>query len=263
MRPSLTCECSENNLASYNLYTFECLVSLYNIVIKFTFVSGTAGFFLKHVQTGMCINDTRIIHSRGSWGNLSFVELSNNCLDPAAQFRFLDNGAMLNLERPGCLYPTHKHGFGYSLDMFYLYVNYKGLDTEACRERVDRNTDPAITPTSWGPLSVKYTRDKRRTPETMCVVPKTDERLANSPGIDPYIGWTRDCTDTEDKRFNFGKFLFRFVLIDTCHAPRGTCIEFYYTWREHANLCSVNQLKPKTWRISDESSRHLTPSHAI
>ena len=40
-------------------------------------------------------------------------------------------------------------------------------------------------------------------------------------------------------------------------------IEFYYIWREHANLCSVNQLKPKTWLISDESSRHLTPSHAI
>ena len=40
-------------------------------------------------------------------------------------------------------------------------------------------------------------------------------------------------------------------------------IEFYYIWREHANLCSVKQLKPKTWRISDESSRHLTPSHAI
>ena len=39
--------------------------------------------------------------------------------------------------------------------------------------------------------------------------------------------------------------------------------ELYYIWREHANLCSVNQLKQKTWRISDESSRHLTPSHAI
>ena len=40
-------------------------------------------------------------------------------------------------------------------------------------------------------------------------------------------------------------------------------IEFYYIWREHANLSSVKQLKQKTWRISNESSRHLTPSHAI
>ena len=161
---------------------------------------------MKHVQTGMCIIDTRIIHSRGSWGNLTFVELSSNCLDPAAQFRFRDNGAMLNLNRPGCLFPTHKvKNGGYDLDMFYLYVNSKGLDTEACRERVDRNTDPAMTQTSWGGLSVKYTRSKTATRQTMCILPKTDQRLVSNPGIDPYIGWTKDCNDAEDKRFNFGK----------------------------------------------------------
>ena len=33
----------------------------------------------------------------------------------------------------------------------------------------------------------------------------------------------------------------------------GGSIEFYYIWREHANLSSVKQLKQKTWRISDES----------
>ena len=169
---------------------------------------------MKHVKTEMCIIDTKIIQSRGSYGNFSFVELSNNCLDPAGQFRFRDNGAMLSLKRPGCLFPTLKAGSGYLLDMFYLYVNSKGLDTEACRERVDRNTDPAITQTPWGGLSLRYTRDRRRTLETMCVVPKTDQRLANNQGIDPYIGWTRDCTDAENKHFSFGKFLSNhFVLI--------------------------------------------------
>ena len=83
---------------------------------------------MKHAQTGMCINDTRKLHQKTeSWGNVSFVELSNNCLDPAAQFRFRDNGAMLNLKRPGCLFPIHKEGSGYDLDMFYLYVNSKGF----------------------------------------------------------------------------------------------------------------------------------------
>ena len=168
----------------------------------------------------MCIIDTRIVQSEGTWGNVSFVELSSNCLDPAAQFRFLDSGAMLNLKRPGCLFPTYKAGLGYNLDTFYLYVNSKGLDTEACRERPDRNTDPAITQTPWGGLSIKYTTSKTGTPPTMCIVPKTDQRLVNNPGIDPYIDFTRDCTDAEDKRFNFGKFLrnFRFVPIDMCHA---------------------------------------------
>ena len=151
---------------------------------------------MKHVKTGMCINDTRIVQSRGSWGNFSFVELSNNCLDPAGQFRFRDNGAMLNLKRPGCLFPTLKAGPGYFLDMFYLYVNSKGLDTEACRERVDRNTDPAITQTSWGGLSVKYQS------KTQCAVPNTYSRLQ----IDTYIGLT-SCGDAGNKRFNFGKFL--------------------------------------------------------
>ena len=177
------------------------------ILSIFTFLSAATGFFVKHEQTGMCIIDTRIIQGKGSWGNVSFVELSNNCLDPPAQFRFLDNGAMLNLERPGCLFPQYKAGSGYFLDMFYLYVNSKGLDTDACRERVDRNTDPAITQTSWGGLSVKYTKYTGRNLETMYVVPKTDQRLADNLGIDPYIGLTTDCNDAEDKRFNFGKFL--------------------------------------------------------
>ena len=185
-----------------------------------SFFPGACGFFVKHVKTGMCINDTRIIQSRGSWGNVSFVELSSDCLDPAAQFRFRDNGAMLSLIRPGCLFPTYKGGLGRSLSTFYLYVNSKGLDTEACRERLDRKTDPAITQTSWGGLSIKYTREKSGTPQKMCIVPKTDQELAVNPGIDPYIDFTRDCNDAEDKRFNFGKFLrnFRFVPIDMCHA---------------------------------------------
>ena len=156
-----------------------------------------ACFFVKHVQTGMCIIDTRILQANRKWGNMSFVELSNNCLDPAAQFRFRDNGAMLNLKRPGCLFPTYKAGSGHSLDMFYLYVNSKGLDTEACAERVDRKTDPAINQTSWGGLSVKYKS------KTQCAVPKTDSRLK----IDTYIGLTTSCSDAGNKSFNFGKFL--------------------------------------------------------
>ena len=162
---------------------------------------------MKHVQTGKCINDTTIIQGKnGAWGNMSFVELSNNCLDQAAQFRFRDNGAMLNLKRPGCLFPTLKTGSGYLLDMFYLYVNSKGLDTEACAERVDRNTDPAITQTSWGGLSVKYKGYRKNTVQTWCAVPKTDSRLQ----IDPYIGLTTNCNDAEDKRFNFGKLFHPF-----------------------------------------------------
>ena len=172
---------------------------------------------MKHVKTGMCIIDTRRIQSEGRWGNVTFVELSNNCLDPAAQFRFRDNGAMLNLIRPGCLSPHYKAGTGYYLEMFYIYVNSGGLNTIACTDRADRDRYAGITHTTWGGLSIKY--KVKTTLQTMCVVPKTYQRLADNQGIDPYIGLT-SCNDTEDKRFNFGKLLpnSQFVLIHMCHA---------------------------------------------
>ena len=157
---------------------------------------------MKHVQTGMCINDTRILQTYGSWGNLSFVELSNNCLDPAAQFRFLDNSAMFNLKRKGCFEGAARGGSGYFLAMLYLLVTTD--PSVNCRD-----TDHAITQTSWGGLYVYYLQGKH-TRSSRCAVPGKDDRLATNPGIDPYIALTTNCNDAEDKRFNFGK-LFLFV----------------------------------------------------
>jgi hypothetical protein len=60
--------------------------------------SGTACFFVKWFLPYYYVygSDTGQIQSNGSWGNLSFLGYSDNsCLDPAAQFRFRDNGAML------------------------------------------------------------------------------------------------------------------------------------------------------------------------
>ena len=154
---------------------------------------------MKHVHTGMCIHDTRIIQAAGAWGNLSFVELSNNCLDPAAQFRFLDNSAMFNLKRKGCLEGTARGASGYWLPALYLLLTTNPLYN--CRDR-----DHAITQTTWGGLSVYFTRNK----QTRCAVPSKDDRIATNQGIDIYIALTTNCNDAENKRFNFGK-LFLFV----------------------------------------------------
>ena len=154
---------------------------------------------MKHVQTGMCIHDTRILQVDESWGNLSYVELSNNCLDPAAQFRFLDNSAMFNLKRKGCFEGARRGGIGYWLPMLYLTVTTNPLYN--CRDR-----DNAITQTPWGGLSVYYLPNK----QTRCAVLRKDNRLATNQGIDPYIALTTNCNDAENKRFNFGK-LFLFV----------------------------------------------------
>jgi hypothetical protein len=145
----------------------------------------------------MCIRDTRILQTDESWGTLSFVELSNNCLDPASQFRFLDNSAMFNLKIKGCFEGSRRYGTGYRLPMLYLLLATN--PSLNCRDH-----DHAITQTSWGGLSVYYITGS----QTRCAVPKTDNRLSNK-GIDPYIRLTTNCDDAEDKRFNFGKlFLF-------------------------------------------------------
>ena len=135
---------------------------------------------MKHVQTGMCINATNKIQVNAQWGKTFAVELSNNCLDPAVQFRFLDNSAMFNLERKSCFE-------GKSSVLYFLLAK----DTsQNCRDR-----DHAITQTSWRGLSVYDLYYK----QTRCAVPKTNT----------YIGLTT-CSDAEDKRFNFGN-LFLFV----------------------------------------------------
>jgi hypothetical protein len=151
---------------------------IYFVIYLFLcFVSGAACFFVKHVQTGMCIHVTSVPQVTAAWGNLSFVELSNNCLDPAAQFRFLENSAMFNLERKSC--------FEGKLSMLYFLV---ATDPSGnCRDR-----DHAITHTSWGGLSVYDVFYK----QTRCAVHKTT-----------YIGLTT-CSEAEDKRFNFGKLFY-------------------------------------------------------
>ena len=135
---------------------------------------------MKHVQTGMCIHVTRLLQTDEYWGNLSFVELSNNCLDPAGQFRFLDNGAMLNLERKGCLEATSREGHGYGLDMLYMLLTPDPIDNCAQRH--------AITQISWRGLYVLYIVDR-----PWCVVPETDSRILKDQGIDRYIGMTSNC----------------------------------------------------------------------
>ena len=161
---------------------------------------------MKHVQTGMCINDTSIIVTEGLWGNMSYLELYNNCLDQSAQFHFVDTSAMLNLKRPGCLHPLH---FDRRPDLLLLWVASiseveKG---NSCDQKL------AIAQTSWGGLSVQYEHDRYRgTPHTHCADPKADQGLADQ-GINSYIGLTTDCSDSHTRRFNFGKFLATFHVL--------------------------------------------------
>ena len=150
---------------------------------------------MKHVKTGMCLNGTRVPW-RSLFTNKSvpFLEFSNNCLDPAAQFRF-DDGAVVHLKTQGCLYPA-RYKPDYYYDMLHLYISCSSSSSwniyRIC------NSNRAISQTCWGGLRVRY---KGYT----CAVPKTNKLLRKNQGIDPYVGLT-NCCNTEDKHFNFGKF---------------------------------------------------------
>ena len=149
-----------------------------------------------------CINATGQVQSSGSWGNLSFLELSlNSCLDPYAQFRFLDNGAMLNVEREGCVAAFNKNGSGYNLDMFYLYVdNSVSLDTNACAQKPNEGIYSAVTQTPEGALSVYHKGKDEDSFKNWCLYLNSSSN---------YIALKNRC----NYRFIFGKLILDFLQI--------------------------------------------------
>ena len=170
---------------------------------------GADSFFVKEFTSrytkARCIKDSGQIQSSGRWGNLFFLELSyNSCLDPAAQFRFRDNGAMLNLQRQGCLAAFHKADSGYDLDMFYLYVDSVSLDTAACAQKPNQGIYRAINQTSKGALSVYYKGKDKSSFETWCAVRSKNDQLRENYGINYHLGLRTPC---DSYRLIFGKFL--------------------------------------------------------
>ena len=150
----------------------------------------------------MCINDTSIIIAKGSWGNTSYLELSNNCLDPAAQFRFVNTSAMLNLKRPGCIHPLYTIIKKKHFDFLPLWV----ASVSEIEKGNSCNQKLAINQTSWGGLSVQHKTKGDRNFQTWCAVPKKNPPLPEISGINPYFGLVQDCNDAKNKSFNFGKF---------------------------------------------------------
>jgi hypothetical protein len=156
------------------------------------------------------MKDTGQIQSNGSWGNLSFLEFSSgSCLDPAAQFRFRDNGAMLSLERQGCLAAFHKNGSSYDGDLFYLYVDSVSLDTAACAQKPNESIYRAITQTPEGALSVYYKGKGRSSFQTWCMTvmwSSFSSILKAMPGS--YYAGLATCYQNinRNQKITFGKF---------------------------------------------------------
>ena len=176
--------------------------------------SGTACFFVKLFTStysrGYCLNDTGRIQSSESKRSLYFVSFSrDSCLDPSAQFRFRDNGAMLNLQRQGCLAAFNKNGSGYNLDMFYLYVDSVSLDRDACAQKPKEGIYRAITQTSEGGLSVYYKEKGKTLFQTWCAQNKYNKQLYQSNQVRYHLGLTTRCKSIfSSQKFIFGKSFF-------------------------------------------------------
>ena len=159
---------------------------------------------------GYCINSTDQIQSKDSSGRLYFLKLSyDNCLEPSAQFRFRDNGAMLNIQRQGCLAAFNKNISNNHLDMFYLYVDSVSLDTTACAQKPNQGIYRAITQTSEGGLSVYYKGKDGTSFKTWCAkYMYSSGQLSKSYGITHFIGLSKRCESINwDRKFIFGKFI--------------------------------------------------------
>ena len=196
------------------------------IYVLTSFFSGTAGFFLKHVETGKCIYDTKIVQSRyrpptGGERTLHFLELSDNCLHPASQFKFLDNGAVLKLNVPGCLQGVYKYGTGYQLHMLYIHTDTHNINDVAC---VNNN---AVTQTSWGGLQIRYDRHGN---QFRCFRPRTSKELLDNQAVDPYLKMA-GCNFAPKKQFHFGKCYF--VLNSYFGRPK---------FKTHQNILNIHKL---------------------
>ncbi|XP_028417483.1 uncharacterized protein LOC114541876 [Dendronephthya gigantea] len=181
------------------------------------FLQDAACFFLRKLNgynrlKPHCVNDTGVIHSEDNWGNSSFLELAqDSCLDPSAQFRFRDNGAMLNIERQGCLAGGTLSGSCYDLDLLYL-------DTAACAEK--RGIHRAINQTPKGTLSILYKRGENSTFEALCATYKKNYQLKKDYGIHHYLGLISEC-DHRRQRFVFGTVTCYGDMVKNANCPKN------------------------------------------
>ncbi len=186
----------------------------------FALFLGGACFFVRSLDFSNagsgCIRDTGQMQSSGSWGALYFMGILwdyNSCLHPAAQFRFLENGAMLSLKRQGCLAAFNYVVFGYNFNMFYIYVGSEA----ACAQKPSEGIYRAIKQTAEEGLSVYYRQNKTRPFEIWCamnsliaiteILPK-NWTIANIIELRP----PSDCMKNNNRfkrRFIFGRLLLK------------------------------------------------------
>ena len=150
-----------------------------NLNVYFS-VSDCQSLFLRHTKSGKCITTSQeLVYDCTNWAFPYFVVMTDNCLKVSAQFRYLDNELLHNIEKEGTLLSrTHRDYLG-------RWTVYKGVAATAISSQ--NNPNNRLKQTDAGSL---FLYDRRR---NVCAEPSTKYVLSNS-----------NC-DTEKQKFTFGK----------------------------------------------------------
>ena len=202
-----------------------------------SFFSETNGFFIKHVQSRKCIYDTGVEYSRYPRNNpvhlTYYLNLTKNCFDSTAQFKFHQSGSILKPNREGCLV-----GEIVLQDLFLIYEK-KGDITASCNARY------ALNQTLQGGI---FTSDFNK-----CAVPSGFIKRH------VYMGMAK-CNDEEDQRFHFGKKKFLIQRVHKFKLSLKTIINpQLLRWRLHARPTSSTTLSSSdsTMRLQDFTDKRV------
>ena len=115
-------------------------------IVNVIFFVGFSAFFLRYTETGKCIAAlNELVYDNPYYSFPYFVQMTDNCLDKKAQFRFLDSQQLHNIEKDGTLVSSP------NADYKGRWAVYKGLASGA--RRYQQSADHRLKQTAAGSLS--------------------------------------------------------------------------------------------------------------
>ncbi len=132
--------------------------------------------FLKH-SSGGCLRSAPTANDLSTrWAKIWFLQLSNNCTAPEAQFRFIDKGVLQHISSSGCILPE---------DGQALPAVGKKLVVLAAKNVCVNKSKQAYTQTAYGSL---------RHASSKCIQPHTS--FMSAPAPNAKIEYTAACNKT-------------------------------------------------------------------
>ena len=148
-----------------------CFLTLFSFSLK-----GYLCLFLKHSSSGGCLRSASSAHLSKSWAKVWYLQLSNDCTAPEAQFRFVHQGLLQQVSSSGCVLPS---------DGKVSPKEGTKLVVFAAKDVCANKSEQAYTQTDRG--SLKHASSK-------CIQPHTS--FGFKPAANAKIEYTAACNKT-------------------------------------------------------------------